>query len=653
MSEDATAQFIRLQTALAGRYSLERELGRGGMGIVYLARDVSLDRLIAIKLLPPHLSSDPKLRARFLNEARTAAKLSHPNIIPIFSVEELGDLVFFVMAFVDGETLGNKVRARGPQQVSEFGRTLQEVAWALAYAHGQGVVHRDVKADNIIIERGSGRALIADFGIARVIDATGATGIGEILGTAEYMSPEQASGEAVDHRSDIYSLGIVAFYGLSGKLPFEGPSIAATLAKQITQPAPSVASATEGVPRRLGKAIDRCLLKAPADRFQKAEELADAVGAAMEARRELPAAIRGFVKKSGEFGRTAIGVGVLQTMLLTFGTIAFRSSAPEAGWAATFENVLGYTSYLISAILGVPLVIGIVMLSRSLLRAGYTRGDMLSMWKAAQEREWEERAFEHGRTASTAERMSRWMLALGLPASIGFMWLLQSMPYGAPAVPVVFTSYLVSSAAWIGGGGIALWRYDGRKDLGGRLMGKFWKSRVGKWFFSLAGLGARKNASAPVTHRPTELAIGMAVDALFEALPKPARERLKELPDTVRVLEIQVAKMRLRVEELNDSLARVEPANASAGASDKRDSIGRELTEARDAAKARMGQAVSALESIRLDLLRLTAGTGSIEGVTADLNAAREVGETVRFLVEGDNEVARALKASSGLPVAR
>jgi serine/threonine-protein kinase len=640
VNDDATGQFIRIQTALAGRYSIERELGRGGMGIVYLARDVALDRLIAIKLLPPHLSGDAKLRARFLNEARTAAKLSHPNIIPIFSVEELNDLVFFVMAFVDGETLGHKIRARGALPVSEAGRVLQEVAWGLAYAHGQGVVHRDVKADNIIIERGSGRALIADFGIARVIEATGATGVGEILGTAEYMSPEQASGELVDHRSDIYALGIVGYYALSGRLPFEAASVAAVLAKQITESPPPLA--TEGVPRRLSKAIDRCLAKLPADRFQKGEELADAIGAAMEARRELPAAIRGFVKKSGELGRTSFAVGFLETMLGWFGYVAIRADELALAGLATGIGVM----------IGAPLVAGLTMLCRSLLKAGYTRGDVLALWKRAQEREWEERAFEYGRTASAGERIAKWMAGIGFPLAIGSLYVATT-----PRTPLVETTgwfvYVASSFAWMAGTGFLIWRIDGRKDFGGRMMKKFWRSRPGKWLFALAGRGLAPGTAAPVTHRPTELAIGMAVDALFDALPKASRERLKELPDTVRVLEIQVAKMRLRVDELNDALARIEPANATARGAEKRDQLGRDLAATRDAARERMQQAVSALESIRLDLLRLTAGAGSIEGVTADLANARDVGESVRLLVDAQGDVAKLLSSSSDAPVTR
>src|SRR5215208_4489281 len=223
------ADLVAFQSALTGQYFLERELGRGGMGIVYLAREVRLDRPVAIKLLPPALAARPELRERFLREAKTAAQLSHPNIVPIFRVDEAADFVYFAMAYVEGETLGDRIRSRGALSPREVARMLQEVGWALAYSHARGIVHRDVKPDNILLEKGSGRALVTDFGIAHLTDGKGITSEGMVMGTAHYMSPEQAAGERIDGRSDLYSLGVVAYLALAGRLPFDAPTMPALL----------------------------------------------------------------------------------------------------------------------------------------------------------------------------------------------------------------------------------------------------------------------------------------------------------------------------------------------------------------------------------------------------------------------------------------
>ena len=197
MSQPST-EFLELQAALAGEYSLTRELGRGGMGIVYLARDVQLDRDVAIKVLPNHLARDTSARERFMREARTAAGLSHPHIVPIHRVGEAGGFVFFVMSYVEGETLGERLRSRVPLPPADAMRAMREVAWALAYAHGRGIVHRDVKPDNIMLEAGTGRALVTDFGIAHSGgDTRPETEPGKITGTAHFMSPEQAAREAL------------------------------------------------------------------------------------------------------------------------------------------------------------------------------------------------------------------------------------------------------------------------------------------------------------------------------------------------------------------------------------------------------------------------------------------------------------------------
>lgn len=273
---------VALEPLLAGSYQIERELGRGGMGVVYLARELRLERPVAIKVLPPHLTGDATVRERFLREARTAAQLSHPHIVPIYRAEEANGCAYFVMAFIEGENLAERVRDRGPLPAVEVVRLLREAAWALAYAHLRGVVHRDIKAPNIMVERGSGRAVVTDFGIARDTHAAGLTQAGELVGTVHYMSPEQANGEPLDGRSDLYSLGVVGYYALSGRLPFEGDNPAAVLLAVASRTAPSLASVAPGVPRPLVEVIDRCLRKNPAERIATGEELAETLGRAIE-----------------------------------------------------------------------------------------------------------------------------------------------------------------------------------------------------------------------------------------------------------------------------------------------------------------------------------------------------------------------------------
>lgn len=271
-----------LPDALAGEFELETELGRGGMGVVFRARDVRLDRQVALKVLPPDVAGDAETRGRFLREARTAGQLSHPHIVHIHRADERGAFAFFVMGLVDGENLAQRVRDRGPLAPAEAVRHLREVAWALAYAHARGVIHRDVKPENIMIERGSNRALVTDFGIARTERSASLTSEGHIVGTAHYMSPEQVQGTALDGRSDLYALGCVGFFLLSGRLPFEGEASSAVLVAHVTRPAPPLLGVAPNVPRALAAVIDRCLQKDPTQRFATGEDLAEALRRAIE-----------------------------------------------------------------------------------------------------------------------------------------------------------------------------------------------------------------------------------------------------------------------------------------------------------------------------------------------------------------------------------
>ena len=275
-----TAEFQSLAAALTGQYQLQREVGRGGMGIVYVANDPRLDRLVAIKTLPPHLANDAVVRDRFLREARTAAALSHPNIVSVYRADEIAGEVFFVMSYVDGESLAHRIQHSGPISPRELLPILRDVSDALGYAHTRGVIHRDVKAENILIDGATHRAMVTDFGIARVAATAPMTATGTVLGTVSYMSPEQVSGDQVDGRSDIYSLGVLAFYALSGHFPFESNTPSAVLVAHVTTAPPALRDVAPHIPESVCEIVDRCLLKDPAQRFEYAEELEEALIAA-------------------------------------------------------------------------------------------------------------------------------------------------------------------------------------------------------------------------------------------------------------------------------------------------------------------------------------------------------------------------------------
>jgi serine/threonine-protein kinase len=268
----ASDELISFAAVLNGQYDLEREIGRGGMGVVYLARDLRLDRMVAIKTLPAALQDDDALRERFLREARTAARLNHPNIVPIHRADEAGGQVFFVMGFVDGDSLAAKLSA-GPMSPRDALPILRDVAQALGYAHKHGVIHRDVKTENILLDTVSGRAMVTDFGIARVAAAAPLTATGQVLGTVYYLSPEQVADENVDARSDIYALGVVGFAMLSGRFPFDGALASAVLISHVVKPAPKLREVAPTVPASLAAIIDKCLAKNPAERFQSCAEL--------------------------------------------------------------------------------------------------------------------------------------------------------------------------------------------------------------------------------------------------------------------------------------------------------------------------------------------------------------------------------------------
>ena len=524
MIEPVSAEFLALQQVLAGRYSIERELGRGGMGIVLLARDVALDRLVAIKLLPTRLAASAESRDLFLREARTAAGLSHPNIVPIHAVEQQGDLVFFVMGFVDGETLRERVSRSGPLTARLAMKVAQEVAWALAYAHERGVIHRDIKPDNIMIERATDRALVTDFGIA-VHSRAGDRRTGEVVGTARYMSPEQALGEPVDARSDLYSLAATLFFGLTGHPPFEAGSLPAILTQQVTLAAPRVLASRPELPARLADVIDRCLQKDPAARVRTGDEFARIVGEVRGRDLRAPPLVRSFLRNAQ-----------VSTMVLVAMTVAGQAVSTQSG--VTFSGT-GFVSMI--------LIAQLVLVARRLLREGYAFEDIRTAVRAEAQVQREE---------ADVLQQSRWLRRLD-----------------------------------------TLWH-------------RLWAGRPGRVFFWLAGIGLKApKRRAIASADATELVLGRSVLAAYDALAEGERHHVPDVPEVVERLEKQAEALRARG-QTGEGLA----------------------------------ETVAALENLRLALLKLRVGTGTLSDLTTWIERAREIGEYVDQRVAAEAEVKNLLR---------
>lgn len=367
----STSDIAHVRACLGDRYAIERELGHGGMGTVYLARDLRLDRPVALKVMPMDFTSDPALRERFLRETRTSASFSHPNIVPVHAIEESESLLAFAMGYVEGESLAERIERGGPLAMRELVKLLQDLGYALAYAHGRGVVHRDVKPDNVMIDRATGRAMLMDFGIARAITLVsdtpvpaGLTRVGEVVGTPEYMSPEQASADALDGRSDIYSLGLVAFFAATGRTVMSGTTPRSIMVRQLTETVPSLAGMRGDLPVALTNAVDRCVAKDPKDRFQTAEALVEAIDQAQLSAPEIPIPIRGF---AAELGTLSLFTFVM--LLLSYW--AFRNGPKQMG---TIERLL-------PVVAGLGIILTRVLQSLSVVRrlaeAGFSASDIM------------------------------------------------------------------------------------------------------------------------------------------------------------------------------------------------------------------------------------------------------------------------------------
>ena len=268
----------QLSAALGENYAVERPLGEGGFAVVFLVRDLVLKRSLAVKVLSPDMITSKTVLDRFRREAETVAQLSHPNIVPLHFIGQSDDLLYLAMQCVDGGSIADRLKHEGTLPIADAVRVASEVASALEHAHKRGVIHRDIKPANVLVDGESGRSLVTDFGIARSADAKGLTATGMMVGTPAYLSPEQVTGEPVDHRVDIFALGVMLFEMLAGRVPYQAPTPGAAMMKRLGGPPESVTTLRAEVPKEIADVITVCLMADPADRFQSAKDVIHALG---------------------------------------------------------------------------------------------------------------------------------------------------------------------------------------------------------------------------------------------------------------------------------------------------------------------------------------------------------------------------------------
>jgi eukaryotic-like serine/threonine-protein kinase len=539
-----------IRQQLGDRYAIERELGRGGMGAVYLARDLRLDRPVALKVLPAEFAGDSALRERFLRETRTAASFSHPNIVPVHAVEERDGVLAFAMGYVEGESVAERVRRVGSLDVRGVVRLLQDIGYALAYAHGRGVVHRDIKPDNIMLERATGRALLMDFGISRSIVAKvdgksatqGLTRVGEVVGTAEYMSPEQASGDVVDGRSDLYSLGLVALFALTGRPVISGETTQQILVKQLTETPRPTTVLRPDVPESLGAAIDRCVAKEPSARFATAEALVEAIDAARLAGPDIPVPIRLFAQEAGTLGLVIVFLSMLSWLML-------RSFSGKVGtaWAAIPGIFLGAIAF--------TRVLQVSAAARRLSVLGFQADEVLHGLRATvDEREALRQQLRADPDTRRRRRRTLIIAAIQLPiamlliqVSLNVQWSIGTkaeVVVSEPREPQHATLGNLTMAATglslLGVSFLLFARSPFRMPLGERMFRLVWLGPVGRGFIRVSSRGVARRAAG--TTAPSGRQIPVRPEAVGPNVAATRRiEQPVAAPDRVALLEARVS----------------------------------------------------------------------------------------------------------------
>jgi serine/threonine-protein kinase len=478
------------------------------------------------------------------------------------------------------------------------------------------------------------------------------------------VSPEQALGSEADGRSDVYSLGVTCFFALTGRLPFEAENVQGVLAKHVQEIPPSITLLRPDVPRKLAWAIDRCLAKNPKHRFGTGEELADAAAQARARLREVPAALEG-VRRQAEFlVIDAFGFGALSAMV-SLEALAPPSNLYFSGYFEMTDWGIRIAVWLLTLGVIASRSIGLMMGCRAALGQGFTVAHLCSAIPGS------DIGFHGPEGVSRADDLPPILAASALVGGfviLGVAWVFfwewatlgsetpLSLAMRLPvAISLVVLPVLVGRA--FGGGAVGRW--PGTQ----RLWARFWRGRIGTWIVKASGFGLGKARQPKPVEQPTEALVAGAVAALFEALPPEYRSRLEEVPELISRLEAVAEELRAREAELDRALATVGPVQSTAvgrglsgpGSVDlqglasvkaHRAKAAEDLVAARTLVGTRLSAAVAALENLRLGLLRLQAGVGSPDELTADLRAAREVGRRVRGLLDGEREVETSLNLS-------
>lgn len=578
-----------LQRALAGRFSLIREIGRGGMGVVVLAEDVLLGRRVAIKMLAPSVTGLPGIRKRFLREARLAARCFHPNIVPIHEVGETDSLAWFVMAWVNGESLAERLARSGPLQPSELERLAREIGWALTYAHEKGLIHRDIKPANILLEEGTGRALLADFGIARSI---GDNSDSPMAGTSNFMAPEQLKGSEVDGRADLYSLGVT-----------------------LRMASPPGFSASSAIPaqRALADAIEICTRAAPTQRFGSAAEFLTRITESEPTPSLSPSAL--IVREQA----SAFMSSISWTLAVGLAGLALVTGEDPGSFGRALTAGISQFVFALFAAVTVARGAEATLKTRKSLKEGLTLAELQKALSVGSEAT-SERQIDGLRTFLKGSLSVACALCIAMASAKVDSW--QFLPDSLTAVLKIMT--IAGPALLMKSGVTSIWNaITSRSSLAARMA-----SRAGAALFRIfghAGSSAPEPAILEDINLPTEARLARLVEEMAVRLPDDHLQgnhgpgvSIASLKRAAIDLASTASHLRQRDQELS----------LLTGNTDERRGI-----------RSRMAIAIAALENMRLDLLRLEHDRTLTGAITDPLEVVRDLHRHV----EAMDEIRRAL----------